>query len=132
MGTGTANRDIIGKIAGKYVLSRIGPEMTAAQKSAQVNVSGEWKIDAQNGAKPLCRFVQTGDDLVGTCTGPQAAGKIVGTVSGKIVKWQWQWVTYANPSSGTWEFRGTAGEGNSITGTIQQADRSTTFRAMKQ
>jgi len=47
-----------------------------SNEQAAVNISGNWKIDSQNGPSPLCGFIQNGDNFIGSCTGPTAVGNL--------------------------------------------------------
>ena len=97
------------------------------------NISGSWKIDSQNGPTPICAFEQVGDNLTGSCIGPNAKGTITGTIIGTQVRWRWQWVTYAGNSSGAFDFTGTLRPDNTVTGLLsRQTGLSLNFTARRQ
>jgi hypothetical protein len=84
-----------------------------------MSISGSWQIVSQNnGPSPDCTFEQAGNDLTGSCIGPNAKGAITGTITGDQPRWHWQWVTYAGNSSGSFDFLGTLKPDNTITGVI--------------
>ena len=102
--------------------------------SQSAEIIGAWKIDTSGGPTPLCSFVQAGDDLSGVCVGPQAKGKVAGTVSGSTVRWRWQWVTNSGDRSGAFDFVGTLVADNTITGTVElrEVGLALNFTAKKQ
>jgi hypothetical protein len=86
--------------------------------SQAVEISGPWKIDSQNGPSPICGFEQAGNNLTGSCIGPNAKGTITGTIVGDQVRWRWQWVAYTANSSAAFDFIGTLTPNNTITGWV--------------
>lgn len=110
------------------ILCGIGVPSHAAE------ISGAWKIETHGGPVPLCSLVQTGNDLSGSCVGPQAAGTISGTVAGPTVRWRWQWVTNSGDKAGAFDFLGTLGADNTITGTVERREigLSLNFTATRQ
>jgi len=82
------------------------------------SVTGKWKIHssiAGNDSEATCTFVQSGNDLTGTCPGPQGEVKFTGKVDGKKVTWTYQ-IDY-NGSPLTMKYDGTLDAGK-ITGTV--------------
>lgn len=92
-----------------------------AAASQPAEISGAWKIDTHGGPTPLCSLVQVGSNLNGSCVGPQATGKVVGTVVGQSVHWRWQWVSYAG-NSGAFEFKGIVRPDNTIAGMLERRE----------
>ena len=115
------------------VILIIGRTGAVFSETAPVSISGIWKLESRNGPIPTCEFKQAGGNLTGSCTGPQAKGTITGTVFGQQVRWRWQWVTYAGNSSAGFDFTGTLGSDNVITGTVERSEIgfSQTFTATK-
>src|SRR5262249_40205874 len=95
---------------------------TFASAAEVINISGAWKIDSENGPSPLCRFDQVGNNLTGSCEGPQAKGTLGGAVTAQQVRWHWQWVTHSGGSAGAFDFNGTLKPDNTITGTIERRE----------
>ena len=82
------------------------------------SVAGKWKIHssiAGNDSDAICTFVQSGNDLTGTCPGPGGEAKLVGKMDGKKVSWSFQ-VDY-DGSPLTMKYEGTLDAGK-ITGTV--------------
>ena len=84
--------------------------------SQSAELSGAWKIDTRGGPAPLCILVQVGDNLNGSCSGPQAAGTVSGTVIGPAVRWRWQWAAHSGNVAGALDFVGVLGFDNTMTG----------------
>ena len=84
--------------------------------SQSAELSGAWKIDTRGGPAPLCILVQLGDNLNGSCSEPQAAGTVAGTVVGPAVRWRWQWAAYSGHVAGALDFVGVLGADNTMTG----------------
>jgi hypothetical protein len=59
-----------------------GLSLSVLAETGPVNISGSWKIESQNGPTPICAFEQVGDNLTGSCIGPNAKGSITGTIIG--------------------------------------------------
>lgn len=90
----------------------------AAPAAAGLSVNGKWNIHssiAGNDSDSSCTFAQTGDDLAGTCPGPQGEVKFTGKVDGKKVTWSYQ-VDY-NGSPLTMKYETTLDAGK-MTGTV--------------
>ena len=102
--------------------------------SQSAEISGAWKIETQGGPTPLCSLVQVGNNLNGSCVGPQATGTVTGTVVGPTVQWRWQWVTYAGNAAAAFDFVGTLESDNTITGRVERRETgmSLTFTAKRQ
>ena len=101
------------------------------QTSAGSNFSGSWKIASQP-VRPVCEITQTGNELKGSCVGTAAKGDVTGTVAGQTVRWQWKRIANNNGNTSLWNFSGTMGSDNSITGFLEQNGRSAPFTATKQ
>lgn len=101
------------------------------QPAVGSNFSGSWKIASQP-VRPVCEITQTGNELKGSCVGAAAKGEVTGTVAGQTVSWQWKRVANNNGATSLWNFSGTVGGDNSITGFIEQNGRSAPFTATKQ
>ena len=84
--------------------------------SQSAELSGAWKIDTRGGPAPLCILVQVGDTLNGSCSVPQTAGTVIGTVVGPAVRWRWQWAAYSGHVAGALDFVGVLGFDNTMTG----------------
>src|ERR1035441_4414683 len=95
---------------------------SASAEVAPVNISGPWKIDSQNGPSPICGIEQTGNNLTGSCIGPNAKGTITGKIIGEQVRWRWQWVTYTGNSAAAFDFIGTLRPDNTISGIIERQE----------
>jgi hypothetical protein len=61
-----------------------------------------------------------------------AKGDVTGTVAGQTVRWQWKRVANNNGNTSLWNFSGTMGSDNRITGFLEQNGRSAPFIATKQ
>jgi hypothetical protein len=111
-----------------------GTAKRAKDEPIASNISGSWKIDSKNGPSPLCGFIQAGNNLTGSCTGPKSAGTITGNIVGKKVQWRWQWATYAGDAAAAFDFVGTLGPDNTITGMVerQEIGLSLNFTAVRQ
>ena len=101
------------------------------QTAAGSNFSGSWKIASQP-VRPVCEITQTGNELNGSCVGTAAKGDVTGTVAGQTVRWQWKRIANNNGNTSLWNFSGTMGADNSITGFLEQNGRSAPFTATKQ
>jgi clan AA aspartic protease (TIGR02281 family) len=110
----------------------LGFSASASAEVAPANISGSWQIETpQNGPSPRCVFRQEGNNLTGSCTGPKAEGTITGTIIGDQVRWRWQWVTYTGNAAAAFDFIGTLGLDNTITGMLERRETgfSLNFRA---
>jgi hypothetical protein len=107
---------------------------TASTPASSADIHGAWKINTRGGPVPLCHFVQSANNVRGTCVGPQAAGTVTGTVDGQTVRWRWQWVTYVGNAAAGFDFVGTLGADNTITGTVERREigMSLSFTAERQ
>ena len=94
----------------------------ASTSSYSAEISGTWKIDTHGGPAPLCKLVQTGNNLSGSCVGPQATGAVTGTVVGSTVRWRWQWVTHAGDKLGAFDFEGNLSAETTITGRLERQE----------
>ena len=99
--------------------------------SQSAELTGAWKIDTRDGPAPLCILVQVGDDLNGSCSEPQAAGMVTGTMVGPAVRWRWQWAAYSGNVTGALDFVGVLGSDNMMTGVAgpRETGLSLTFTA---
>jgi hypothetical protein len=90
-------------------------------------LSGAWKIETRGGPTPLCSLVHVGNKLNGSCDEPLATGTVTGTVVGPTVRWRWQ-------SAAAFDFVGTLGPDNTITGTVERREigLSSRFTAKRQ
>jgi hypothetical protein len=96
------------------MLCGFAPSLQAAE------ISGAWQIGTRGGPVPLCKLTQVGNNLSGSCVGPQAAGTATGTIVGPLVRFHWQWTTYVGNAAGAFDFAGTLQSDNSITGTVER------------
>ncbi len=90
----------------------------AQAQGTSSSVAGKWKIHssiAGNESDSTCTFVQNGNDLSGTCSGPQGDVKLTGKVDGKNVTWSYQ-MDY-NGSPLTMKYEGPLDAGK-IAGTV--------------
>lgn len=90
--------------------------------SLSADISGAWKVETRGGPVPLCNLVQEDNDLYGWCVGPVATGTVIGTVVGPTVRWHWQWVTYSGSAAAAFDFSGTLGADNTITGMVERRE----------
>jgi predicted aspartyl protease len=89
---------------------------------------GMWKIFTTGGPVPLCILTQKmGNNLNGSCVGPQAAGTINGTVVGSVVQWQWQWTSCVGNGAGALEFLGTLQSDDTISGKVERKEDGLSF-----
>lgn len=79
------------------------------------DMTGTWSI--AGAMSPLCSFVQNGDALSGNCKGAAAEGPLTGSVSGSTIKWTYNWTTFADSSTGAFEFSGTL-DREALSGTV--------------
>jgi hypothetical protein len=91
-------------------------------------LSGAWKIDTRGGPTPLCSLVQSGNNLNGSCVGPQASGTVTGTEFAGLVRWRWHWIAYGSNAAADFDFTGTLQPDNSITGMIERPDLGFSLR----
>ena len=103
----------------------------SAPAAPALQITGSWKIQSQP-VRPACEITQSGGDLTGMCTGPQAKGELTGTVAGQAIRFQWKRVANANGNVSLWDFSGTLSADNSITGFVQLNGRTFPFTAAKQ
>jgi autotransporter translocation and assembly factor TamB len=90
----------------------------AAPAAGDTSVNGKWNIHssiAGNDSDIACTFMQTGNDLAGTCPGPQGEVKFTGKMDGNKVSWSFQ-VDY-NGSPLTMKNEATL-DGGKMTGTV--------------
>jgi hypothetical protein len=110
----------------KHLLALTAPLFIACAPAvaAGVNFAGEWSVSGQIVAgnlftivSPVCRFQQNGNQLTGTCTGPNARGSAVGLVNGASVSFEWQMhATDSIGLSGVSSFNGRLGPDNVVRG----------------
>ena len=100
----------------------LGFSTLASAEVAPVNISGAWKIESKNGPSPVCGFEQAGNNITGSCTGPNANGTITGTIFGEQVRWHWQWGTYAGNAAAAFDFKGILRPDNTITGVVKRPE----------
>jgi len=115
------------------LLACIGPcWLSSPSRSAEL--SGAWKIDTRGGPSPLCGLVQVGNNLSGSCVGPNATGTVIGTVVGPAVRWRWQWTAYGSNAAAAFDFTGILQPDNSMTGVIERREigLSLNFTATRQ
>ncbi|HEV2486546.1 MAG TPA: hypothetical protein VGT08_13520 [Terracidiphilus sp.] len=82
------------------------------------SVTGKWKIHssiAGNESDATCTFAQSGNDLSGTCPGPQGEVKFTGKLDGKKVIWSYQMDYNGSPLTMKYEATLDAGK---MTGTV--------------
>jgi hypothetical protein len=87
--------------------------------SAADAVSGAWQVHqniAGNENDLACTFTQTGEDLAGSCDGPNGAMKLTGKVSEKKVTWTIQ--SDYNGTPLTIKYSGTLTSTTKITGSV--------------
>ena len=114
--------------------AQLGQRTAKVAPAQSAEISGAWKIETRGGPVPLCNFVQLGNDLKGSCVGPIAAGTATGIVDGQTVRWRWQWVTYTGNAAAGFDFLGTLGADNTITGVVERREigMSLNFTAKRQ
>jgi hypothetical protein len=95
----------------------VAASLAVAGVARAADLSGSWQIKS-GVANPLCRLVQTGDFLRGTCEGPAAKGVGFGVVEGSTVRFTWQWVGKENGVDGAFDFLGTIGADGNISGEL--------------
>jgi hypothetical protein len=82
---------------GVVFVTAVGVAMLAtAAAGAPPNAAGTWHVvgtshvgNLYSQATPTCVFIQSRENLGGTCTGPNAQGPITGTISGNSITWTW-------------------------------------------
>ena len=87
------------------------------------SLSGTWQIHnniAGNESDRPCTFVQSGDDLSGTCPSDRGEVKLTGQVKGKAVSWSYRSEYEGSPI--TVKYEGTLQSGTKITGTVNVAE----------
>lgn len=96
---------------------------SAADVAGTWNVSGT--IQSPRGLftfTPVCVFQQAGENLSGTCKGPNSQGPAVGTTVGQTVTWQAKVTAYtAIGYTGVISLRGTVGPDGVIRGVMTAA-----------
>ena len=110
----------------KHVLALAAPLIIACAPAlaAGADFSGEWSVSGQivggnlmTIASPVCTFQQNGNQLTGTCTGPNSRGSAVGLVNGAGVTFQWQMIsTDSIGLSGIASFSGKLGPDSVVRG----------------
>jgi hypothetical protein len=93
--------------------------LSAITLTAADPVSGTWQIHQNivgNESDLACMFTQAGDDLAGTCDGPNGAVKLTGKVSGKKVTWTIQFDYNGTPL--TLKYSGTLTSDTKMTGSV--------------
>jgi len=105
------------------------------------NFAGTWVIHGTMGkpavaeVNPVCVFTQDGNQLKGTCKGPNGVGPADGTVDGQNIVFHWAHVaTSYNGMTATTTFKGTLGAVDAMAGTWTTPtvpDKTGTFTAQK-
>jgi hypothetical protein len=92
--------------------------------AADVDFSGRWSVSGHIRSSnafflvaPVCTFQQTGDQVTGTCKGPNGSGSATGIAAGSNISFQWHMVaTNAIGLNGLSTFRGELGRDKIIRG----------------
>jgi hypothetical protein len=87
--------------------------------SAADTVSGAWQVHQNivgNESDMACTFTQTGDDLAGSCDGPNGNMKLTGKVAEKKVTWTIQFDYNGTPL--TLKYSGTLASATKMTGSV--------------
>lgn len=116
--TGTPATDAPAAAPGATPAASPAAAPAAAPISGDLSVNGKWNIHssiAGNDSDASCTFIQTGNDLSGTCPGPGGEAKLAGKVDGKKVTWSFQ-MDY-NGSPLTMKYEATLDSGK-MTGTV--------------
>jgi hypothetical protein len=93
--------------------------LSAIALSAADPVTGTWQIHQSivgNESDLACTFTQTGDDLAGTCDGPNGTMKLSGTVSEKKITWTVQFDYNGTPL--TLKYSGTLASATKMNGNV--------------
>ena len=91
-------------------------DLKPATHSQPVNVAGTWSIipvanggwatgvDSRGQSPESCTFMQTGDQLSGTCRTVFGEGPVVGSVKGQDVDWRWLYKRGGVRQEGNFDF----------------------------
>jgi len=93
--------------------------MAATTLTAADTLSGAWQIHQNivgNESDLACTFTQTGDDLAGSCEGPNGNMKLTGKVSEKKVTWTIQFDYNGTPL--TMKYSGVLASATKMTGSV--------------
>lgn len=130
---------------GLLMIATLGLLGACAAWAAQpfTDFSGAWNFagdikakGAYAWTKPMCFFKQSGDQLLGTCKGPNSRGPAKGTTSGQRITWRWDHRGYTSIGlsgestfvgilgadkvvRGTWSYSGLPGQNGNFTGQRQ-------------
>jgi len=104
--------------------------LAAGAASAQPMVAGIWHVSGKISSgktvdnqlfeiEATCLFMQSGEQISGNCTGPDATGPITGVVAGNSIEWTWRsHATTALGVAGMTGFNGTIVRAGQIEGTM--------------
>ncbi len=116
----------MGGIARLGADAAIGLALTVSSlaKADEIDFSGAWSVSGRivtgnllTYVSPICTFRQAGDQLTGSCKGPNGAGSASGLIDGADISWQWRIIaTIAIGINGLSTFRGTLGRDRVIRG----------------
>jgi hypothetical protein len=98
--------------------------ISSPARADEVDFSGAWSVSGRiitgnllTYVSPVCVFRQAGDQLTGSCKGPNGAGSASGVIDGADISWQWHMIaTTAVGLNGLSTFRGTLGRDRVIRG----------------
>lgn len=105
-------------------LSFILAAFTIAVAADTAPLTGNWQVHtniADRQSEWNCAFVQTANDLAGTCESPAGSGAITGKIDDKKVTWTQKFNSEANGPI-TLNFRGALNSATNITGFVTVAE----------
>jgi hypothetical protein len=108
----------------------LAASLAAATGAQGASLSGTWRVSGVIhagrvffSASPVCTFRQSGGQIAGACTGPNATGPASGTVIGNRVSWNWSHVaTTARGITSVTNFNGVVISSRMIRGTMTSPD----------
>lgn len=98
--------------------------ISSGARADEVDFSGAWSVSGRiitgnllTSVSPICVFRQAGDQLTGSCKGPNSAGSASGLIHGADISWQWRLTpTNSVGLGGLATFRGTLGRDRVVRG----------------
>lgn len=115
----------------RLVLAGAAVAVTLAGTAYAADMSGTWSLSAmymQGGRlvgtdTPVCTFQQTGNQISGTCKGPNGLGPVMGTAAGGSVSLQWNHTaTTAIGRTGTSMYQGSVGTDGVVRGSAASSN----------
>jgi hypothetical protein len=115
---------LIARLGGAGAAIGLALMISSSAPADEVDFSGAWSVSGRiitgsllTYVSPICTFHQAGDQLTGSCKGPNGAGSASGAIDGADISWQWRIIaTNAIGINGLSTFRGTLGRDHVIRG----------------